>query len=48
MSASASTDARVTRRYDHIVIGGGSAGCVVAARLADASLFPLQPGSTPV
>ncbi|MCY4023788.1 MAG: GMC oxidoreductase [Anaerolineaceae bacterium] len=30
MSPSASTDARATRHYDHLVIGGGSAGCVVA------------------
>ncbi|MCY3945988.1 MAG: GMC oxidoreductase [Anaerolineaceae bacterium] len=43
MSPSASTDARATRHYDHLVIGGGSAGRVVA----DASVFPLQVGVNP-
>ena len=36
MSASASTELRDGKPYDHVVIGGGSAGCVIAARLAAA------------
>jgi succinate dehydrogenase/fumarate reductase flavoprotein subunit len=26
----------MTERFDHIVVGGGSSGCVAAARLAEA------------
>src|SRR5690606_27795259 len=29
---------QTTEQYDYIVVGGGSAGCIVAARLADANL----------